>query len=134
MAEALVNLTSFKRHVTRQAETVGGPNRRSGNFTGRWLRLDKTKTLLSKRVESPLLYKLLSRLGEGKMMTKMPRRPSGRKRKQRRRVQDFNTVQDVTSYFFPRESVERTLMKRGGARGGEIADEIFIKVVESLRP
>jgi hypothetical protein len=25
MAEALVNLTSFKRHVTRQAETVGGP-------------------------------------------------------------------------------------------------------------
>jgi hypothetical protein len=25
MAEALVNLTSFKRHVTREAETVGGP-------------------------------------------------------------------------------------------------------------
>jgi hypothetical protein len=25
MAEALVNLTSFKRHVARQAETVGGP-------------------------------------------------------------------------------------------------------------
>jgi hypothetical protein len=25
MAEALVNLTSFKRHVTKQAETVGGP-------------------------------------------------------------------------------------------------------------
>ena len=25
MAEALVNLTSFKRHVSRQAETVGGP-------------------------------------------------------------------------------------------------------------
>jgi hypothetical protein len=25
MAEALVNLTSFKRHVTRNAETVGGP-------------------------------------------------------------------------------------------------------------
>jgi hypothetical protein len=25
MAEALVNLTSFKRHVTRHAETVGGP-------------------------------------------------------------------------------------------------------------
>lgn len=25
IAEALVNLTSFKRHVTRQAETVGGP-------------------------------------------------------------------------------------------------------------
>jgi hypothetical protein len=25
MAEALVNLTSFKRHVTGQAETVGGP-------------------------------------------------------------------------------------------------------------
>jgi hypothetical protein len=25
MAEALVNLTSFKRHITRQAETVGGP-------------------------------------------------------------------------------------------------------------
>jgi hypothetical protein len=25
MAEALVNLTSFKRHVTHHAETVGGP-------------------------------------------------------------------------------------------------------------
>ena len=25
MSEALVNLTSFKRHVTKQAETVGGP-------------------------------------------------------------------------------------------------------------
>jgi len=25
MAEALVNLTSFKRHITKQAETVGGP-------------------------------------------------------------------------------------------------------------
>jgi len=25
MAEALVNLTAFKRHVARQAETVGGP-------------------------------------------------------------------------------------------------------------
>lgn len=25
MAEALVNLTSFKRHVSKESETVGGP-------------------------------------------------------------------------------------------------------------
>lgn len=40
MAEALVNLTSFKRHVTQQAETVGGPVDVARDFAWRWFYLD----------------------------------------------------------------------------------------------
>jgi len=40
MAESLVNLTSFKRRITAEVETVGGPIDRRGDLEGRRLCLD----------------------------------------------------------------------------------------------
>jgi hypothetical protein len=41
MAEALVNLTKFKRRITPQKETVGGPIDVAIITRGGWFRLDQ---------------------------------------------------------------------------------------------
>ena len=45
MAETLISLTSFKRRVSMEEETVGGPIDAAVISKGDWFYLDKTKTL-----------------------------------------------------------------------------------------
>ena len=61
MAESLVNLTSFKRRVTMDAETVGGPIDVAVISKGRRICLDQEKALLYEGTESSFCSELLSR-------------------------------------------------------------------------
>jgi hypothetical protein len=66
IAEALVNLTSFKRHVTKQAETVGGPIDVAVISRGDGLVWIKRKHYFSKELNQHFLANYYNDVREGK--------------------------------------------------------------------
>jgi hypothetical protein len=87
MAEALVNLTSFKRHVTRDLETVGGPIDVAVISKGDGFVWINRKTLLRPDPQSSVLRKLLRK--GGCLMTSS---------------EEFDSIDAIRAHFYPESS------------------------------